>query len=111
MSPTISLTTMFVHHKSADYDSHRHLYHTRHIGCYGGDLSSYVMSQLSGKHMQTLWLIAHKGMYTHNQEKYNILEKTWLVCHVVVLQHFPPLPLELLYPLFLLLSSFCVPLL
>lgn len=33
------------------------------------------------------------------------------MCHAVVLQHFPPLPLELLYPLLLLLSSFCVPLL
>lgn len=34
-----------------------------------------------------------------------ILEKTWLVRHVVVLEHFPSLPLELLYPLFLLLGS------
>lgn len=59
--------------------------------------------------MQTLGLFAHKSMHTHNQEKYNILEKTRLVYHVVVLQHFPPLPLELLYPLFLFLGSFCVP--
>lgn len=40
----------------------------------------------------------------------SVLEKAWLVCHVVVLQHFPPLPLELLYSLFLLLGTFCVPL-
>lgn len=62
--------------------------------------------------MQTLCLIAHKDTYAHTDKKISsILEKAWLVCHVVVLQHFPPLPLELLDPLFLLLGSFCVPLL
>lgn len=33
------------------------------------------------------------------------------MCHAVVLQHFPPLPLELLYSLFLLLGSIYIPLL
>lgn len=47
---------------------------------------------------------------THDHEKHNILEKTWLVCHVVLLQNFSPLPLELFYPLFLLFGSFYVPL-
>lgn len=79
MSPTIILTTMFVHHKSADYDNHRHLYHTRHIGCYGGDLSSYVMSQLSGQHMQTLWLIAHNGTHTTKKNITYLKKRGWCV--------------------------------
>lgn len=48
---------------------------------------------------------------THRTAESIILEKVRLVCHVVVLQHFPPLPLELLDPLFLLLGSFYVSLL
>lgn len=41
----------------------------------------------------------------------HILEKTGLVRHVVVLENFPSLPLELLYPLFLLLGSIYITLL
>lgn len=62
------------------------------------------------QHMpDTPCLIAH--IEAHRREISGILEKAWLVRHGVVLQHFPPLPLELLDPLFLLLGSFCVPLL
>lgn len=103
MNPTITLTATFVHHKSADSDSQRYLYHMRHTRCYRGDFLS------SGN--EPLRLTALKGMCTHKQEKYSILEKSGLVCHVVFLQHFPPLPLKLLYPLFLLLCSLGVPLL
>lgn len=45
------------------------------------------------------------------EKSHDILEKTWLVRHVVVLEHFPSLPLKLLYPLFLLLGTIYITLL
>ena len=83
----------------------------RHSGCCG-DPCSLGIEQLHGKSTcgHCVWLQTNTQRACKQVES-SILEKAWLVCHLVVMQHSPPLPLELFYPLFLLLSCFWVPLL